>query len=78
MDEGKLKFGEEGTEGYDARKLAMLILRAPWIEVVKLSGEDESNDDNEVISHQTVIEELLQSGILDKGTLTWDSLITTV
>jgi hypothetical protein len=56
----------------------MLILRAPWIEVVKVSGEEESNDDNEVISHQTVIEELLQSGILDKGTLTWDSLITTV
>ena len=60
MDEGKLKFGDEGTEGYDARKLSMLILRAPWIEVVKLSGEEESNDENEVISHQTVVEELLK------------------
>lgn len=40
MGEGKLKFGDEGTEGYDARKLAMLILRAPWIEVVKASEEE--------------------------------------
>ena len=54
----------------------MLIMRVPWIEVVKVSGEEESNV-SEVISHQTVIEELLQSSILDQGTLTWDSLLTT-
>jgi hypothetical protein len=55
----------------------MLILRVPWIEVVKVSGEEETND-SEVVSHQTVIEELLQSSILDQGTLTWDSLLTTI
>jgi hypothetical protein len=56
----------------------MLILRGPWIEVVKYSGDEEKSNDNEVISHQMVIEELLQSDILDQGTLTWESLIATV